>query len=305
MKFVLHAPIDHIHPKGEFQSGAAVREIALALERSGASAAFVSEHPAPSADWLHNDPAGHDALDPFTSLAFIAALTTRLQVVSSAVVLPFRNPFITAKAAATLQVLSDYRFVLGVAVGYQREEFEALGVAFNQRGALTDEALETIRLAWKGGTVVKRGLHFNAVGNEPRPAPSPQPPIWVGGASDKALERAAKWGDGWMPHFSVPTNNPITKASSIETVDDFAKKLDRVMEIRAKLQKSSPFEVSVGAPSRPATMNRQDADKFLEVCRQLKARGATSIWTPLPAPSRAGYIEWVGWFAEEIIAKFK
>src|SRR5205823_125495 len=111
----------------------------------------------------------HDCLDSFTALSFFAAASKTLKVVTNVIVLPYRNPFITAKAASTLQVLSDNRFVLGVGVGYMKEEFDALGVPFNQRGALTDEALETIRMAWKGGAVVKQGRHFNAIGNEPRP----------------------------------------------------------------------------------------------------------------------------------------
>src|SRR6516162_2458791 len=125
MKFGLALPIGRIEPKAEFQSGEAVRVFATALERAGVSGACLSEHPAPSAEWLHNDPAGHDCLDPLTALAFVAAATTRLTVFTNVLVLPFRNPFLTAKAAATLQVLSDDRLVLGVGVGYQKAEFDA------------------------------------------------------------------------------------------------------------------------------------------------------------------------------------
>ena len=96
-------------------------------------------------------------------------------------VLPYRNPFLTAKAAATLQIILGDRLLLGVGIGYQREEFEALGVRYEERGALMDEAIETIRQAWAGGPVVRQGRHFNAVGNEPRPVPRPAPPIWIGG----------------------------------------------------------------------------------------------------------------------------
>ena len=113
MKFGLALPLGRISPPGEFQSAEAVREIASAVERAGVAAACLSEHPAPDADWLHNDPAAHDALDPPTALAFVAAATTRLKVFTNVLVLPFRNPFMTAKAAATLQVLSNHRLILG------------------------------------------------------------------------------------------------------------------------------------------------------------------------------------------------
>ena len=224
MKFGLALPLGRINPSGDFQSAQAVREIAMAVERAGVSGACLSEHPAPDAEWLRNDPAAHDALDPLTALAFVAAATKQLAVFTNVLVLPFRNPFLTAKAAATLQVLSDNRLILGVGVGYQQAEFNALGVPFHERGALTDEALETIKLAWKGGAVVKQGRSFNAVGNEPRPIPSPPPPIWVGGASDKAVERAARWGDGWIPYFSVPTRDPTVMKSSVVSLEHFAKR---------------------------------------------------------------------------------
>jgi probable F420-dependent oxidoreductase len=305
VKFALHMQVDQIHPKGDFQCGSAAREIARALEEAGVSAGFLSEHPAPSADWLHNDPAGHDTLDPLTALAFAAAATTHLNVLTNVLVLPYRNPFLTAKTAATLQVLSDNRLILGVGVGYQKAEFDALGARFAERGALTDEALETIRLAWNGGAVVKQGKGFNAVGNEPRPIPSPPPPIWIGGASDKAVERAARLGDGWMPHFIVPTNDPTVKRSSIVSLAHFAEKAKQLRELRDKLGKSAAFDFAVRPPFRFQTTTRSDADQFLQEVSELESYGVNWIWTRVPAPSRAAYLENVAWFGEEIIASFK
>jgi probable F420-dependent oxidoreductase len=304
MKFATAIPISRISPKGEFQSGEAVRQFAVAVERAGLTAASVSEHPAPSADWLHNDPTGHDSLDPFVALGFVTAATTHLKVVTNVVVLPYRNPFLTAKAAATLQVLSDGRLILGVGVGYQKAEFEALGVPFEQRGALTDEALETIRMAWKGGSVVKRGRFFNAPGNEPRPVPEPSPPIWVGGASDKALQRAARWGDGWAPYFSTHASGLDAQHASMESMEQFVEKLARVRQLREQYGLSGDFDIAVGSPFRPKGTTRAEADQFIETGRKLQANGATWIWLPLSAPSRAAYLEKVAWFGEDIIARF-
>lgn len=304
MRFALLIPVAQVQPKGEFQSGEAVRQLAQALERAGVSGCFTSEHPAPSADWLRNDPAAHDALDPLTALAFAAAATTRLNVITNVLVLPYRNPFLTAKAAATLQVLSDDRLILGVGVGYQKAEFDALGVPFSERGALTDEALETIRLAWRGGAVVKQGTRFNAVGNEPRPIPSAPPPIWIGGASDKAVERAARWGDGWMPYFSVPTNDPIVKKSSVVSMEHFAEKAARLRRLREQSQRTGPFDLAVRPAVGIRTSSREDAEKFMEASRQLEAHGVNWIWTPIRAPSRAAYLETVAWFGDEVIAAF-
>jgi probable F420-dependent oxidoreductase len=304
MKFGLALPLGRIEPKDAFQSGAAIREIAAAVERAGVAGASVSEHPAPYSTWLHNDPAGHDCPDPFTALAFVAAATSRLMVFTNVLVLPYRNPFITAKAAATLQVLSDNRFILGVGVGYQTAEFDALGVPFRERGALTDEALETIALAWRGGPVVKKGRYFDAAGNEPRPAPSPPPPIWVGGGSDKAVERAARAGDGWIPHFIGPTADPVVRQSSVVSIAHFGEKIARLKELREKAGRSGPFEIAPGSPFRPKSTTPVDAERLLTDAHEVAAQGATWMWTTLPAPSRAGYLESIAWYGEEVIARF-
>ncbi len=303
MKFHTHIPMDLIEPTGEFQTGQAVSEMARAVEAAGIAAAYVTDHPAPSADWLHNDPTGHDALDPFTALAFIAAATTRLKVMTQVLVLPYRNPFLTAKAAATLQTLSGGRFVMGVGVGYQKIEFEALGVAFNQRGALTDEALETIRLAWAGGAVIKEGRHFNAVGNEPRPIPKRAPPIWIGGGSDKAVERAALWGEGWTPFLSLPTDNEYVKASWVKDTADLGRKIEHITARRAELGRSGAFDISTASPVPLQALSASEAERFLESVQQLAQLGVTWVAADLPAPSRGAYIDNLRWFGETIIPR--
>lgn len=303
MKFMVSLP----HPnseKGEFLSGEDVIDFAKAMERVGVMGCCLSEHPAPSAEWLRNDPGGHVTFDPFTSLAFAAAATKRLMVATNVLILPYRNAFLTAKAASTLQLLSGNRFILGAGVGYQQVEFEALGVPFAQRGALTDEALETIRLAWSGGPVVKRGKTFNAAGNDTSPIPSTLPPIWIGGGSDKAVERAARWGDGWQPYFSVPTNDPTVRTSAVVSMAHFGEKVKRLKELRQQMNRSTPFDLAVGSPHRPKTTRPSDAEQILEGAHQLEAYGTNWLWTNLPAPSRAGFLESVAWFGEEVIARF-
>jgi Luciferase-like monooxygenase len=189
-------------------------------------------------------------------------------------------------------------------VGYQKVEFDALGVPFEQRGALTDEALETIHLAWQGGAVIKRGAGFNAVGNEPRPVPPTPPLIWIGGGSDKALERAARWGDGWAPYFGDHASALSTKHSALGSIRQFGEKMMRLKEMRDEMGRSNAFDVAVGSPFRPQSTSRSDTDRFIETARQLGSLGANWVWLPLPAPSRAAYLEMVAWFGEEIIATF-
>lgn len=303
MKFNIHAPIDLIDPPGEFQTPAAVQEIARAIEACGAHGAYVTEHPAPDAHWLHNDPTGHDTLDPFTALAFIAAATDQLKVITNVVVVPYRNPFLVAKAAATLQILSGGRFIFGAGTGYQLGEFEALGVPFNKRGALMDEALETIRMAWAGGAVVKKGMAFDAKGNEPRPVPDPAPPIWIGGGSEKAVERAARWGDGWSPFFALPTNDPHVEASSVTSIAQLKEKMARCAELRAKLGRRGPFDLSIGVPVKLKPGDNATAREYFDKVQELAEAGVTWVTVILPGKMRAQFLDNLRWFGEEVIAK--
>lgn len=304
MKFSLSLPIDHIEPKGEFQTPDAIREIVVRIEATRAAGCSLTEHPAPDSTWLREDPAGHDTLEPFSALAFVAAVTRRLRLITTVVVLPYRNPFLSAKAATTLQMLSGGRFIFGVGAGYLRGEFEAMGVPMNRRGALTDEALETIRRAWTGESIVKQGLTFNAIGNEQRPMPEPAPPIWVGGGSVKAMERAARWGDGWGPFITPPTENPDLKASGVGELADMADKLARLRDLRAELGKTEPFDIYLPTPAWLRERTAAQAEQIGDFLGRLAAIGGTWTSITLPAPSRAEFYDNLQWFDEEVMAKF-
>jgi probable F420-dependent oxidoreductase len=302
MKFTLQLPATYIDPPGEFQTAAAMREMAQAIEASGAAACWVTDHPAPDAEWLL-DPRGHDALDPFTALAFAAAATTTLRLHVNVLVLPYRNPFITAKAAATLDVLSGGRLILGVGGGYQQTEFEALGVDFSKRGVLMDEALETMRLAWSGEVVVKKGRNFDATANLPRPPPAAPPTIWVGGSSDKALQRAAKWGDGWCPIYMTEGLRNVSLHQPISSVAALKAKVAELGELRAAQGRSGPVDIAINAPAPPQSATRAEADRFVDSLGALKDAGLTWICTGVAHPSRAAFLENVQWFGEEVIAR--
>jgi len=304
LQFALNLPFVKLVPQPDMTNLEAIRVMTRALEEAGFAAALTSEHPAPSAEWLHNDPAGHDCVDPLVALSFVAANSTRLKVFTNILVLPYRNPFMTAKAAATLQVLSDNRLLLGVGVGYQKEEFDALGVEYKARGALTDEAIETIRMAWAGGSVVKQGRNFNAIGNEPRPVPTTPPPIWVGGGSDRALRRAAQWGDGWLPYFSVPTNDPDVRRSAVVSMEHFGEKVATLRQMRADLGKTGPFDFSVAPPYRPQEPSAANARRFLDEVHELAHHGVNWTWTSVPSKSLEAYLDIVRWFGEDIIAVY-
>ncbi len=146
---------------------------------------------------------GHgDALEQLALMAFIAGKTERLRLVSSIMVIPYRNPILTAKALATIDVLSGGRVTVGVGVGWMREEFEALdSPPFEARGASTDEYLRIFKKLWTDEVVEHDGEHysFKALRCDPKPIQKPHPPIWIGGHSRPALRRTARLGDGWHP----------------------------------------------------------------------------------------------------------
>jgi probable F420-dependent oxidoreductase len=303
MKFSVGIPIDEINPPGEFQTGEALREMALAIERLGFDACFVTDHPAPEYDWLHGPASSHDALDPFSALSFVAAHTSRLKVHSGVVVLPYRNPFVVAKAATTLQVLSGNRFIMGVAPGFMRGEFEALGVDPKLRGKLTDEYLETIQMIWTGEPVIKKGLTFNAQKVHPRPAPAIKPPIWVGGGSEKAAERAGRFGDGWAPFFAYAGANAMLDESALASVEQYQERLARLHETRAKAGRSGPFDVIVAPRVKLEIGTREGADKFIVGIQQMAEIGVTWIPMRFKTHSRREYLDKIQWFGEEVIAR--
>jgi probable F420-dependent oxidoreductase len=137
--------------------------------------------------------------EPLTTLAWLAGQTHRIRLGVSAYVLPYRNPVVTAKMAATLDVLSGGRLILGIGTGWLREEFEALAVPFARRGERTDEYLAVLRALWSGEEARFEGRHYRLppVRTGPRPVQTPHPPLWIAGNSRPAIERAARHGDGW------------------------------------------------------------------------------------------------------------
>ncbi len=152
-------------------------------------------------------PGQGDALEQLSLMAFIAGKTSTLRLVSSVMILPHRNPVVTAKALATIDVLSHGRVTVGVGVGWLREEFQALGAPdFDRRGAVSDEYLRIFKTLWTESPASFTGqfYRFEGVRCLPHPVQKPHPPIWVGGHSTAALRRVARLGDGWHPVGANP-----------------------------------------------------------------------------------------------------
>ena len=139
--------------------------------------------------------------DPFTVLSWLAGKTRKMELGTTVTILPYRHPLQTARIVANIDQMSGGRFIFGVGVGWAKQEFAALGVPFNRRGAIANEYLEIIRKCWTGDVVSHDGefVSFEDVHTAPRPSRSPHPPIWVGGSSDAALRRAVRYGNAWHP----------------------------------------------------------------------------------------------------------
>ena len=160
---------------------------------------MISDHVAVTADVAARYPAPF--YDPFTALGWLAGITRRVELGTTVIVLPYRHPLLTARMAANVDRLSGGRFILGVGAGWARGEFEALGLPFNRRGAMTDDYLAAIKTAWTQEVASHEGpfVSFRDVRTGPRPLRAPHPPIWVGGTSDGALRRVVRHGDAWHP----------------------------------------------------------------------------------------------------------
>jgi probable F420-dependent oxidoreductase len=148
--------------------------------------------------------------DTFTTLGFLAGVTSRVRLLSHVSVLPYRHPLVTAKAVATLDTLSDGRAILGVGAGHAAEEFVALGLDFSHRGRDLDEAIDAVKAALVDEFPVHDGKRwsFSDVGVGPRPVQQPRPPLWVGGSAPASLRRAATKGDGWLPQGTPRAQMP-------------------------------------------------------------------------------------------------
>ena len=187
-------------------------------------------------------------------LSFAASATTTVRLFTNLCVVPYRNPFLVAKAALTLDVLSGGRLTLGVGAGYLEPEFRALGVDFEERNELLDEGLVAIKRAWTESGVEMTGRHFEARGHTmlPRPVQSPHPPIWVGGNSKRAIRRAVDLADGWTPMPNPRALGARRRSAHLETVEELEALIAYADGYRESTGHAGPFEISVmpmGVPS--------------------------------------------------------
>ena len=201
----------------------AVVAIARAAERAGVEMIGFTDHPAPSKKWLSTG--GHPSFDPFAALAFVAAVTERVRLMTYLAVLPYRNPMLLAKSVATVDRLSGGRFTLVAGTGYLRSEFSALGRELDDRNERFDEAVEVLRHVYVDDDFRFEGSDFTArgVAQDPLPVQLPHPPIWIGGSSRASRRRAARMGEGWAPLLTSEAFARTVRTATLPTLDDLAR----------------------------------------------------------------------------------
>jgi probable F420-dependent oxidoreductase len=238
-------------------------------------------------------PGQGDALEQLTLVTFAAARTRRLRLVTSVMIVPYRNPVVTAKTLATIDVLSGGRLTVGVGVGWLREEFEALGSpAFDRRGAATDEYIRIYRALWTRSPASFKGefYRFDDVRCEPAPVQKPHPPIWIGGHSRAALRRVARLGDGWHPVGANPAV-PLPPAELHASLDE----LFRLTEAEGRDPKA--LTISFKAPVYDITRIPAGSD------RRLFTGATEQIVEDIAAYARLGVSELVFDFRTENLSE--
>jgi probable F420-dependent oxidoreductase len=234
-----------------------LRRWALTVEGLGFDLLMVSDHIAVTPDVAEQYPAPF--YEPFTTLSWLAGLTRGIRLGTTVLIVPYRHPLLVARMAANLNDLSGGRLVLGVGVGWAREEFGALGVPFRDRGRLTDEHLLAIRAAWQDDTDY-RGGHI---------------PLWIGGNSDAALRRAVRLGDAWHPLRFTPGWMAEAAVRLTACAADQGRPAPALMPRIALRLTEAPVTASVSGGDRLA--GHGTIDQIMADLGQLRSLGAGTV----------------------------
>ena len=240
--------------------------LAQACEAAGFDSVAVSDHvifPGNLDSKYPYTPDGTPLFDPdedwpdaWVAIGALSAVTTRLRFVTNVYVLPARNPFVAAKAIGTAAHLSGGRVGLGIGAGWMREEFDALGQPFAKRGARMEEMVEVLRALWSGEMVEHHGEFYDFDPVQMKPGTGEPVPIYVGGHSEIAIERAARIGDGWLGMYYSPAEL-LERCAAMQRAREDAGTADR------------PFEIITSPMAAPTP----------DLLEEIEAAGVTTILT--------------------------
>tara|TARA_B100001179_G_scaffold225067_1_gene204519 strand:- start:50 stop:961 length:912 start_codon:yes stop_codon:yes gene_type:complete len=295
-------------------SPANLRTLAQRAESLGFDSAWVSDHiilPR-SVDSFYPYAANgvatfrpdEDYYEPLAALNFLAGCTQKIRLGTHVLILPYRNPVLTAKMISTLDVLSEGRFILGAGVGWMEEEFKALGLdTFARRGAVTDEYIQLFKELWTKDNPEFQGEHYqlSESGFQPKPVQKPHPPIWIGGHTNPAIRRAAKYGDGWMPIGLRPP--------AILEPEELAEKITRLRRLTMEAGRpedavSLCFSTGVTFDDSPGATRRMMSGRAEQIAadlRQYQDLGIRNFILGFPGDSVAAVDEAMEQFSKQVM----
>jgi probable F420-dependent oxidoreductase len=249
-------------------------------------------------------------LEPLAMMGVLVGLTSRVKIGTSVLVVPYRNPVVTAKILATLDVMSGGRIILGAGVGWMREEFEAVQAPpFAERGRVTDEYLRLMREMWTKEPVEFRGAHYRlpSVSALPKPRQKQGIPIWIGGHTDAALRRTGELADAWHPIGMRPPAMllPAEYEEKVRIIQAWATKAGRDprsigLSLRVPLE-LAPRRGKAAVSDQPGF--RGTADAVIRHIRGYQALGVSHFVFDLGAPDLKGQLTMMERFAEEVRPK--
>ena len=244
--------------------------------------------------------------EQITTLAYLAGVTENIRLVTSVMIVPYRNPLLCAKMLATLDMLSKGRLIVGAGVGWMEEEFELLDAPpFAERGAATDEYLRAFIELWTADNPSFEGkyVRFSDIIFLPKPAQTPHPPIWIGGQSQAALRRAARLGNAWHPVGAIPAA-PLEPEELAENLAYLHRHAQRAGRNPAEIQISMKAPLYDAASDEAGSRRRFSGppDAVLQDIHAYAEVGVTHLIFDFRSPHHAETEERMARFAEDVMA---
>ncbi|MBM3225071.1 MAG: LLM class F420-dependent oxidoreductase [Candidatus Tectomicrobia bacterium] len=237
--------------------------------------------------------------DPLTTLAFLAGQVSTPRLGVSVLIIPYRNPIVTAKMLVTLDVLSGGRVILGAGVGWMQEEFAALGALYEHRGQVTDEYIQIFRELCTAEKPVFEGKHYQIanIGFYPKPLQKPHPPVWIGGYSPAALRRAVRLGDGWHPS-NLPPAALVEKKATLQRLCQEAGRDLASLSISTRVNNVA-FGDSGDTTGRPSPLSGT-AQQMIDAIKRYEDAGVSHIVLGIRGRDAAAMLTTARRFVDEV-----
>lgn len=304
MHFTVEHPLGQHRCEPYLYSADGMAAFAVTAEQCGFDAIAFTEHPAPPKVWM--DKGGHPTMDPLVALAFCAAVTRTVSLLTHLLVLPYHSPLALAKSVATIDQLSGGRLILGVGSGYLHSEFDALGVDFEARARRFDDTLKVLQNLWIDDEFSweTEQLTAHSVVSTPKPVQLPHPPLWIGGTTRAARERAADVGQGWMPLMMSPRLANATRSACIGTVEQLAMAIGELKDMVCERGRNpATIEVQVYSDRSAISANPFNAHAHVDYLGRLAQAGVTRFVVRPSATGLAQCCDSMAAYGAEVIAQ--